>query len=294
MTPAAPSAPILTVDLEEWFHLLDCKEVCEAAQWLGLESRIVQNTHRLLDLFDQHSVKASFFVLGWVAEHYPALIRQIQARGHEIGCHSHWHTLVWTQTPAAFRQETLRALNTLADTTGQPIQMYRAPGFSIRADCLWAFEILAELGITLDASVFPGRHAHGGVGHRYPATPFRLETPSGPLLEFPMSLARVGPLDFAYAGGGYFRLLPWPAIRRYIKSNSYNMTYFHPRDFDPEQPRIPELAFLRSMRAYLGLSNSFGKLETLLSAFPVVPIGQANFYFIDDRPSYSISIRAMP
>lgn len=274
MTPATPTAPILTVDLEEWFHLLDCKEVGEADQWLGLESRVVENTHRLLDLFDQHSVKASFFVLGWVAEHYPALIRQIQTRGHEIGCHSHWHTLVWTQTPEAFRQETLRALNTLADTTGQPIQMYRAPGFSIRSDCLWAFEILAELGITLDASVFPGRHAHGGLGQRYPATPFRLETPSGPLLEFPVSLARVGPLDFAYAGGGYFRMLPEWAIRYPFRTRPYTMTYFHPRDFDPGQPRLQGMGASRSFRAYVGLSHSAQKLSNLLKEFRGISIGE--------------------
>lgn len=272
MTPTHPT-PILTVDLEEWFHLLECSGAGEAGHWASRESRIVPNTHRLLDLFDQHGVKASFFALGWVAEHYPALIRQIQARGHEIGCHSHWHTLVWSQTPAAFRQETQRALDTLADTTGQPIRMYRAPGFSIRADCLWAFEILAELGITTDASVFPGRHAHGGLGQRYPATPFHLETPSGSLLEFPMSLSRVGPMDFAYAGGGYFRLLPEWAIRYHLRTRPYTMTYFHPRDFDSGQPRL-QLGTLRGFRAYVGLSHSAQKLGNLLKDFRGISMGE--------------------
>lgn len=280
--PSGPRAPgsskvtptvYLTVDMEEWFHILDCHGIGEPASWLAYESRIEANTHRLLDLFDLHEAKSTWFVLGWVAENYPNLVREVQRRGHGIGCHSHLHSLVWQQTPAAFRQETQLALRTLEATCGVPITMYRAPGFSITEATPWAFEVLADCGITTDASVFPGRHGHGGVVLKdAPRGPFDIPTPSGTLREYPMSLARLGPLDLAYAGGGYFRLLPWPLIRRYIHANPYTMTYFHPRDFDPGQPRIPNLGLGRTIKSYVGLAQSLAKLNQLIQYHPAQAI----------------------
>lgn len=264
----------LTVDLEEWFHLLDCGPGVDSPDPRSHAPRVITNTHRLLDLFDLHEAKATFFALGWVAEQHPALVREILARGHFIGCHSHDHTLVWTQSPEAFRDETARAIRILEDVTGTNVTCYRAPGFSITPRCSWALEILVELGIEVDASLFPGQHAHGGLGKGLPDGPFWIDTPSGALLEFPMSLVSFGPLDLAYAGGGYFRALPWPLIRHWVRRRPYTMTYFHPRDFDPGQPRIPGLSLGRRFKSYFGLASSLSKLDRLLSEFQTVPVAR--------------------
>lgn len=279
---SAPKAPgssemtpnvYLTVDMEEWFHLLDCQEIGTVDAWSSYESRIEANTHRLLDLFDQHGAQSTWFVLGWIAERYPYLVREVQRRGHGIGCHSHLHSLVWQQTPTTFRQETQLALRTIEDTCGIPITMYRAPGFSITEATPWAFEVLADCGITTDASVFLGRHGHGGIKMKDALQgPFDLPTPSGTLREYPMTLARLGPFDLAYAGGGYFRLLPWSIIRHYIEANPYTMTYFHPRDFDPGQPRIRNLGLGRTMKSYVGLAQSLTKLNQLIRSYPAQAI----------------------
>lgn len=262
------SPPILTVDLEDWFHLLDCQSIPGSAGWDGLESRLACNTDRLLEIFAKRSLRATFFSLGWVAERYPSVLRKVAESGHEIGCHSHVHTLVHTQSPQAFLEESRRAIEALSQCISRPITAYRAPGFSLTRTTTWAFEHLAELGITVDCSVFPGRHAHGGTARQFPEGPFRILTPSGlELREFPMTLARVGPLDLAFAGGGYFRFLPYALIDHWTRANPLTMTYFHPRDFDADQPRIPGLSVLRGFKAYAGLSGSAAKLERFLDTF---------------------------
>jgi polysaccharide deacetylase family protein (PEP-CTERM system associated) len=264
----------LTVDVEEWFHLLDCEGVGGPDRWSDQPTRVVENTQRLLDFFDAHQARGTFFILGWVAESRPALVREIQARGHHLGCHSHHHTLVWSQTPESFRIETRRALHAIEDASGTAIRTYRAPGFSITQQSLWAFRILCEEGIEADASVFPGTHAHGGLGIPCPDTPYWLETTSGRLLEFPMSMAKLGPLDLAYAGGGYFRSMPWPLIKYLVCHKPYTMSYFHPRDFDPLQPRLEGLSMARHWKSYTGLKTALPKLGKLLALRKGIPIRQ--------------------
>lgn len=260
-------APIITIDLEDWFHLLECDAIPGVEHWPTLESRVEANTDRLLGLLDKHDVKATFFTLGWVANHYPTLLQRVAKAGHQIGCHSDVHTLVHQQTEHAFRVETRQAISAISDAISSPVLCYRAPGFSITDTCLWAFGVLSELGIQVDSSVFPGNHAHGGTGAVFPAVPFRIEHGGSPLCEFPISLSRFGPFQVAVAGGGYFRILPFSLIAHWIAGTPYNMTYFHPRDFDADQPRIQGLSSFRTFKAYTGLNNSFAKLDRFLIRF---------------------------
>jgi len=259
--------PIITIDLEDWFHLLECDAIPSVAGWSGLESRIEANTVRLLDLLAEQDIKSTFFSLGWVAERYPSLLRRIVDAGHDMGCHSHLHTLVHQQTPKAFREETQQAIDRIQDAISTRVTCYRAPGFSITGASIWAFQELAGLGITMDSSVFPGRHSHGGTDTLFAGSPFLIETGGCTLKEFPISLTRVGPIQVAYAGGGYFRLLPGFLIHRWIRKNPYTMTYFHPRDFDPGQPRLQGLSLGRSIKSYVGMDGAFRKLQAMLSTF---------------------------
>jgi polysaccharide deacetylase family protein (PEP-CTERM system associated) len=271
-----PVPPIITFDLEEWFHLLECRAIPEASRWSEVESRVVASTERILALLERRRVKATFFSLGWIARRHPALLRQIAALGHDLGCHSDMHSLVWRQSPEAFREETARALGSIADATGSPVHYYRAPGFSITGECLWAFEILMELGITADSSVFPGAHAHGGTRALFPDRPFRFAVNGRTLQEFPVSLAGIGPAQLAFVGGGYFRLLPLPLIAHWTRRRPGAVTYFHPRDFDPDQPRIPGLSLLRRFKSYVGISGATDKLDQFLARFGGQPLSRAS------------------
>lgn len=259
-------APIVTIDLEEWFHLLEYA-LPSVDAWDTLESRVEANTERILELLELHHVRATFFSLGWIAGKYGHLLRRIAAAGHHVGCHSDVHSLVHQQTPAQFREETRRALETISAAVSAPVDCYRAPGFSITESCPWAFEILLELGVRTDCSVFPGRHAHGGTGARFPAVPFRLALPNGQLDEFPMAVTSGALLRVPFAGGGYFRLFPSALIERWASAAPYVMTYFHPRDFDPGQPRLAGLSRLRRFKTYVGLAGSLAKLDRFLGRF---------------------------
>ena len=223
---------------------------------------------------DRHKLKATFFCLGWVARTHPILIQRIAAQGHDLGCHSDVHSLVFSQSPEAFREETARAMGAITDAAGSAVSYYRAPGFSITSKCLWAFDILMDQGITVDCSVFPGSHAHGGTQSLFPGEPFRLRVGERTLMEFPVSLAG-GPLQLAFVGGGYFRLLPLPLIVRWTRKKPNTMTYFHPRDFDDEQPRVPGLSILRHFKAYVGIGGAGRKLDAFLTQFGGRSLSQA-------------------
>lgn len=269
------AAPVITVDLEEWFHLLEIDGV-EESRWGLLESRIEANTERLLTLFEEHGVHATFFSLGWIAGRYGALLRRIVKAGHHVGCHSNAHALVSQETPDQFRSETRRAMATIADAISKPVNCYRAPGFSITPNTLWAFDELLELGVKVDCSVLPGRHAHGGLGTGFPALPFKLELRGGSLRELPMSMANLGPLRLPTAGGGYFRLLPFFLMAHWADNAPYVMTYFHPRDFDEGQPRLPGLSRFRGFKAYVGIRGAYDKLDRFLGRFNGRSVAEAD------------------
>jgi len=267
---------ILTFDLEEWFHILDHDLTKEEAQWQAFPSRINRNTGRILDLLGETGLQATFFCLGWIARKYPDVIKKISAAGHEVACHSDMHRLVYEQSPAGFREDAVRAIGILEDLTAKKVVSYRAPGFSITGQTTWAFEILAELGIRRDSSVFPARRAHGGFPAFGSALPTLIRIKGMEIREFPVNTWSFAGKPLVFSGGGYFRLLPWPILDFMMKKSNYVMTYFHPRDFDPGQPVIPGLTPARRFKSYVGLGSSFNKLGRMLRDHHFVSLGEAD------------------
>jgi len=262
---------IASVDVEDFFHVEAFAGVIDRAQWADYTPRVEANTRRLLDLFDETGVRGTFFVLGWVAERFPGLVREIAARGHEPACHSYWHRLIYTLTPEEFREDTLRAKRVIEDACGQQVTGYRAPSFSVTRRCLWALEILAESGFRYDSSVFPVTHDVYGVPDA-PRHPFIVSTASGPILEYPLTTFRVpwngastGP-NLPVAGGGYLRLLPawytrWGVHRAWDEGLPI-ISYVHPWEVDPEQPRVPA-PFKSRLRHYTNLNRTASRLREL-------------------------------
>jgi polysaccharide deacetylase family protein (PEP-CTERM system associated) len=263
----SPSS-IISVDVEDYFHVEAFARVVDRNNWGAYASRVERNTERILDLFDERQIKGTFFILGWVAERYPKLVRRITERGHEPACHSYWHRLIYKLTPEEFREDTLRAKNCIEQAAGAPIYGYRAPSFSITGRSVWALDVLAELGFRYDSSVFPVKHDTYGVPDA-PRRPFRIETPFGPIVEFPMATFRFGTgPNLPIAGGGYLRMLPFSytrmGVRRAWSEGLPVVSYIHPWEIDPEQPRID--APLKSrMRHYTNLGKTEARLRKLLA-----------------------------
>lgn len=258
---------ILTIDIEDWFHLLSDHEMPDPEKWAALPSRIHESLDILLEILDKTNTLATFFVVGWMAEKHPDIVKKIAALGYEIACQGHMHRLVYTMTPKEFTEDTKRAIQVLEQISGQKITAYRAPGFSITQQTPWAFDILAENGISRDSSLFPGHRIHGGYHGLRMHYPFIIQTPKHTLREFPVSTVSLTGIPLAFGGGGYFRLLPYPVIRHLTKTNPYVMSYFHPRDVDIDQPHLPRLSLSRRFRAYYGIKNCKNKLERWLNDF---------------------------
>jgi len=262
---------ILSVDVEDWFHILDLPTAPDLHAWHQLESRVEKNLHTILDLLERQGTKATLFVLGWVAEQYPNLVREAHRRGHEIASHGYAHQLVYSMTTAAFREDVIRSKRILEDLIGGPVLGFRAPGFSITPATPWAFGVLAEAGHTYDSSVFPARRAHGGfLGAAL--GPHRIDTDHGPIVEFPISVTPLLGTRICFSGGGYFRLFPWAFIaassRRANAENRPVVYYLHPREIDPDQPRLPMNA-LRRFKSYVNLGSTQGKLLRLTQTQPL-------------------------
>lgn len=266
---------ILSFDVEEWFHLLEHDAVRHETSWSSFERKLPRMLQRILDMLDESKAKATFFCLGWVAREYPDLIRRIDDAGHEVGSHSDVHTLIFEQTPVQFRRELQRSKNSLEDVLGKPVTAFRAPGFSLVPECAWAFDVLVEEGFEVDCSIFPARRAHGGFPQFRAARPLRIRTKSGDLKEFPMNIVELPGLRTAFSGGGYFRLLPLPVLRCLWRRSGYTMTYFHPRDFEPDQRYLPGLGPVRRFKSYYGLSRSEAKLRAILDQFRFESVSSA-------------------
>jgi polysaccharide deacetylase family protein (PEP-CTERM system associated) len=260
---------ILSVDVEDYFQVEAFTRQVSRDDWDRMPSRVVANTRRSLDLCDEHGATGTYFVLGWVARRFPALVREIQARGHEIACHSFWHQPVCSLTPNSFREDLRMACNAIADASGVRPIGFRAPSWSITPDSTWAFDTLAEEGFVYDASIFPIRHdlyGHPG-GQRFPHA---IVTASGrKLFEFPSATVRLFGNNVPTGGGGYLRILPfaftqWALRRLEREDNRAVVVYFHPWEIDPEQPRLA--APLKSrLRHYTGLAGMEGRLRRLLA-----------------------------
>ncbi len=265
---SAPVRHALSVDVEDWFQVQAFAGVIPRGDWDRLPRRVVANTDRLLDLFAQHGVKATFFVLGWVAERHPDLVRRIAAGGHELASHGHGHELVHAIGPDAFRADIRRAKALLEDAAGTPVRGYRAPTFSIgRRSTPWAHAILAEEGHGYSSSIYPVRHDLYGDPDA-PAAPFRPD-PSG-VVEIPMSIARLCGRSLPCSGGGWFRLLPYPAFawlfRRAGRAGPA-VFYTHPWEIDAEQPRVAKAPLKSRLRHYAGLARTEARLRRLLADF---------------------------
>ena len=260
----------LTVDVEDYFQVSAFEHRVPRADWDRLESRVVRNTERILAIFAEAEVRATFFVLGWVAERFPHLVRQICLAGHELASHGYDHRLVYSSTPEEFRQDLRRARSALEAASGQPILGYRAPSYSITRQSLWALDILISEGYTFDSSIYPIHHDRYGIPG-WSRHIHRLQRPGGALWELPGSTFRWAGTNFPIGGGGYFRLLPYIWTRRGI--NRLNAAegqpaifYLHPWEIDPEQPRIATHGLAR-LRHYGNLDKAEARLRKLLTEF---------------------------
>lgn len=255
----------MTIDVEDWFHILDSPASPTIETWNSLESRIEPNVELMLDIFEQTGTRATLFWLGWIAERHQSLVRRCQEAGHEIASHGYAHLLPYQVGPKAFNTDLVRAKNILEEITGEAVFGFRAPGFGITDDTCWAFEVIRESGYEYDSSVFPAARGHGGL-LRSPVGPYVIETKSGPLLQCPMSVAEVAGWRLALFGGGYLRLAPkwliaW-GIENLRKSGKPLIVYVHPREIDPTHPRLA-VSVKRRFKSYVNLKSTMGKIEWL-------------------------------
>jgi len=262
---------VLSIDLEEYFHPTEVQSEVNPSQWSSLPSRIEHSTRVVLDLLDRSEVKATFFVLGWVARNHPAVVREIASRGHDIGCHSYRHELVYALSPDEFRADTQLAVKTIEDACGVTPRSYRAPSYSITSESLWALDILAECGFTRDSSIYPIAHDRYGIpGFGRHAQ--MMQTQSGSILEVPIATVQLSPTRVAPVGGGaYLRLFPYRYTAAGIRQ--INVTdqqpaciYFHPWELDPDLPRLAS-GIVSRLRTYSGLSSVGSKIERLVNDF---------------------------
>ena len=257
---------ILSVDVEDWFHILELDSTPDLSQWNSMESAVDKNFRILLDEFDRANVKVTCFFLGWVAEHHPTLVREAQRRGHEIASHGYAHRLIYTQSRREFSEDIQKSKNILENLIGQSVKGYRAPGFSITKDTPWAFDLLTEAGYQYDSSVFPASRGHGGIiGAEM--RPYKVTTPNGALIEFPVTVAPILMKRMCFFGGGYLRLFPYFIIRymsRVVnKTNRPVIFYLHPREVDPHHPRL-SMGVARRFKSYINLGSTLPKLRRLI------------------------------
>jgi len=259
----------MSVDVEEHFQVSAFADTIKRSDWESSESRVLRNMDRILGLFDEHSTKATFFTLGWVAERHPELIRRIVAAGHELASHGYDHARVSSQQAAEFLEDISRTKKILEDISGEPVTGYRAPSFSITGETPWAHEMLAEAGYRYSSSIYPIAHDHYGMpaAPRFPYRP----TPDG-ILEIPLTTARFAGRNWPGAGGGYFRLLPlmysaWVLNRMHSQDRQPAVFYFHPWEIDADQPRVPGIPLRARLRHYVNLSSFERRLAAYLRRY---------------------------
>jgi len=261
---------ILTVDVEDYFQVSAFEHRIQRDQWAGFPSRVEANTDRLLQIFADCQVSGTFFVLGWVAKHFPGLVRRIADAGHELASHGYWHKLVYSLTPDEFRQDIRDSVAAIGDAAGVTVTAYRAPSFSITNRSMWALDVLVEEGFTIDSSIFPIRHDRYGVPDARPDIHIR-QTAAGPITEIPPSVGMLGPFKVP-VGGGYFRLLPYALTDRAVRSiqtlQRPAMLYLHPWEVDPQQPRMQGVGARSRFRHYVGLQHTEQRLTKLLTNHP--------------------------
>jgi polysaccharide deacetylase family protein (PEP-CTERM system associated) len=276
MTPPRSIVNAMSVDVEDYFHVAALSKAIDREQWNTMEYRAESSTHRLLDLFDEHGIKSTFFVLGWVARRSPSLVREIHDRGHEIASHGMSHRLVYDQSPQEFASETRESKALLEEITGTAVLGYRASTYSITRRSLWALDILCEAGFRYDSSIFPIHHDLYGIPDAEPV-PSRIATPKGAtIVEFPMSAAPMLGAKIPVSGGGYFRLLPYWLTRAGLRKLNNELArpfifYLHPWEVDPMQPRV-RVGLKSRFRHYTNLDQTEIRLRRLIDEFRFAPV----------------------
>lgn len=266
----------LTFDIEDYFQVEAFKRYIRFEEWPTYESRVVQNTENILDILDEQQVRATFFILGWVAERFPEMVRRITNDGHEIATHGYAHDMVYTQSPEVFEHDLAQSVTILEQISGTRVIGYRAPTYSIIEDSFWAFDILIRHNFHYDSSVFPIVHDRYGVpdSERFPHVITREGV--GEIYEFPLSTLRVWKWNFPVAGGGYMRLLPYWVLKHAVASLNRQkrpaIIYLHPWELDPDQPRIPGIPLKTRFRHYVNLQKTADKLRKLTQDFQFAPI----------------------
>jgi polysaccharide deacetylase family protein (PEP-CTERM system associated) len=259
---------ILTFDVEDWFHIL---EIGTNRDWGTYPSRVFANTRKILNCLAVSHIKATFFILGWIAERFPRLVSEIDAAGHEIASHGYWHQLVYRQEPEEFRSDLRRSIGILETITGKKVLGYRAASFSITEQTPWVFQILAEEGCKYDSSIFPAKRLYGGLA-RAPRFIYQ-DKPTG-IYEIPISVIEISKIRIPFASGGYFRLFPYffinQALKRINRRRHPAIVILHPREFDPGQPHL-SLPFYRKFLCYINIDSAKQKLRGLLKKYRFAP-----------------------
>lgn len=263
---------ILTFDIEDWY----CHDVESGNKdWGNLECRIYEGVDRILDSLAERNLKGTFFIVGWLAEHHSSVIKKIAQAGHQIGCHTYQHELLTNFNRDQLFEDTRKAKCLIEDAIGAEISAFRAPAFSITRDNLYAFDVLGELGFTIDCSIFPTKRDFGGMPDYGASEPRIIEHNGYQFKEFPINPGKMLGREIVFSGGGYFRLFPYPLIKKLTSNQEYTMTYFHPSDFDPGQPDMPHLSSRQRIKNKIGLKSAFGKYQKYISDFDFVNIKQA-------------------
>ena len=275
MTARTPPC-VFSVDVEEWFHILDVPSTPPMDQWDRQESRVEHSFHRMLDVFAEKQVRTTLFFLGWVAERHPQLVKEAVAQGHEIASHGYAHQLVFQNDRRHFTEDVRRAKSVIEDASGLAVLGYRAPGFSVTKGAPWFFEALAETGHAYDSSIWPGNRNHGGWPGALPV-PHVVPTAKGDIVEFPISLVRTLGRDMFFFGGGYLRFFPYPLIRRkaleVLAEQRSVVFYLHPREVDPGHPRLP-MSLKRRFMSYVNLDTTEPKMRRLFDDLPMTTFSE--------------------
>lgn len=254
----------LSFDIEDWFHVKNMSSVINMKEWHYCNDRVRVGTDYILTALDKKNIRATFFILGWVGQRHPDLIRKIASYGHEIASHGYNHQTLYSMTPSEFRDDLFKSIDILSAITKQDIKGYRAPSFSITKQTMWAFPILKEAGLIYDSSIFPIKHPDYGIDD-FDESIQIIDN----ILEIPLNFLQIGPLRIPGPGGGYFRLYPFTvtkALLKRIQDKKHSVIYFHPWEFDESQPRL-SIPFLKFFRHYVGLQHSRARFSRLLNEF---------------------------
>ncbi len=265
----------LSIDVEDWFHVTNYAGVIPRSDWEHLEDRLPISLSKVLDIIDDYDVRATFFVLGWVAERNPELVRIIVDRGHEVASHGYEHGLLYDLGPDRFKQDLLRGLELVSAITGSEIIGYRAPSFTVTRDTEWVYSLLSEAGIRYDSSVYPLKRRRCGIPDA-PLVPYDVDTPSGSVREFPIATLEIGGFRFPVGGGGYFRLFPYWVTSKAIKTLNRKgipaVFYLHPWELDPDQPVPAGVPWRHRWKHRVNMKRTEYKFRRLCEEFEFQPL----------------------